>query len=337
LITVLFLWPVQSELQAYFRQGLQDLPRINLIFPPKASPEELLQYAPHADVMVGWRPTLELLTAARNLKLVINPGAGVQHLIPMFRKINQIRPVALANGHGNSYFTAQHAVALLLTLMNRVVAHHNWLAAGKWRTGDDDAASIPLRDKTVGLLGYGAINRRVHRFLSGFDIDFAILRRGHSAVPVSVLTPATWFTPAELDSFLALSDIVMIAIPHTSLTENWICLPELERLGPGGLLVNVARGAIVNEADLFYALKTGLIAGAAIDVWYNYRPAPDAENHLYPYHHPFHELENVVLSPHRGASPFSDLKRWDEVIENIRRVERGENDWLNLVDLDREY
>ena len=83
----------------------------------------------------------------------------------------------LANGHGNTYFTGQHAVALLLALGNKIVPHHNWMAAGQWRKGDKDAASTPLRGRRVGLLGYGAINRKVHCFLAGFELDFAILRR----------------------------------------------------------------------------------------------------------------------------------------------------------------
>jgi phosphoglycerate dehydrogenase-like enzyme len=94
---------------------------------------------------------------------------------------------------------------------------------------------------------------------------------------------------------------------------------------------------VVDEESLYHALENRIIQGAAIDVWYEYRPDEDLKGRKYPYQFPFHTLDKVVLSPHRGASPFDDLKRWDEVIENIRRFSEGRRDFLNVVDLDREY
>ena len=104
---------------------------------------------------LGGRPSIELLQSATNLKLYINPGVGVQHLIEMFLTVKQTRDITLINGHGNTYFTAQSGVALLLSLMNKVIPHHNWMVEGYWRRGDDYEKNIPLRDRTVGLLGYG--------------------------------------------------------------------------------------------------------------------------------------------------------------------------------------
>ena len=93
----------------------------------------------------------------------------------------------------------------------------------------------------------------------------------------------------------------------------------------------------MNEADLFIALKNGVIAGAAIDVWYNYDPSPDIEGRRYPFSYPFHKLQNVVLSPHRAASPLNDLQRWDDVLDNIERAADGNRGFVNLVDLGKEY
>ena len=84
-------------------------------------------------------------------------------------------------------------------------------------------------------------------------------------------------------------------------------------------------------------MKNRTILGAAIDVWYDYKPKEDNFGKKYPFHHPFHQLDNVVLSPHRGASPFDDLKRWDEVIENIRKFSQNRVDFINQVDLDLGY
>ncbi len=327
---------MREELREYLQTGLSGLELINLFFPKDATEEEFLVQAPSMDIVVGWRPSPELLEAAQRLKLFINPGVGVQHLIEPFREINKTRKVVLTNGHGNTYFTAQHAMALLLALTNKIILHHNWMAEGQWRKGDSDAKSIPLRDLKVGLLGYGAVNQKVHRFLSGYNLGFSILKRnwsGHEELP----TKSRKYGPGDLDEFLMNTDILIIAVPQTEDTIGLIGRQELELLGPKGMLVNIARGPIVDEEALYNALVNHTITGAAIDVWYNYQPEPDAQGRKYPSKFPFHELDNVVLSPHRGASPMDDLRRWDEVIENIRRYAEGMNDFINVVQLDRGY
>ncbi|MHA1636784.1 MAG: NAD(P)-dependent oxidoreductase [Candidatus Thorarchaeota archaeon] len=333
---VLFIWEVPLDLRRYLDIGLQDIKDLELIYPSKAEDAEYLKHSSDADIIVGWRPSDGLLDSAKKLRLFINPGAGVQHLIEPFRKVNETREVTLVNGHGNSYFTAQHAVTILLSLMNKVIPHHNWMVAGKWRRGDSDARSTPLRGRKVGLLGYGAVNQQVHKFLSGFEVEFSILKRNWDD-SYKMPTQAQTFTPTDIQVFLSDVDILIIAVPQTPETIGLIGKNELEFLGNEGLLVNMARGVVVDEESLFTALETKTIAGAAIDVWYDYRPEPDKEDRKYPFTKPFHTLDNVVLSPHRGASPMDDLVRWNEVIENISRFTQGRTDFLNIVQLERGY
>jgi phosphoglycerate dehydrogenase-like enzyme len=273
-------------------------------------------------------------------------------------------PLPLANNHGVCPPTAQHAVAMLLALTNQLVPHHAWMREGRWRLGDSAARSVPLRDDvTVGLLGYGAINQLVHRLLTPFHVRFTALKRhwdnAHSESGDLVLLSC--FTPDGLSSFLRTADILVIALPHTPQTEGMLGAEELRLLGADGrerrprpgpavvlpgaagqpteapavsgplgglpLLVNVARGAVIEEAALFAALREGTLAGAALDVWYDYQPPPDAQGRRFPWQdpiaHPFHELPNVLLSPHRAASPLDDLRRWDPVIDNLRRLAQG--------------
>ncbi|MHA1577029.1 MAG: NAD(P)-dependent oxidoreductase, partial [Candidatus Thorarchaeota archaeon] len=309
---------------------------LELLFLDNPIEDEFLKHAKLADIIVGWRPSEDLLNASKKLKLFINPGAGVQHHIDPFRILNETRDVVLVNGHGNSYFTAQHATTLLLTLMNRVIPHHNWMVEGKWRTRDSDARSIPLRWKRIGLLGYGAINQKVHKFLSGFDVDFYALKRKWFD-GISTPTPIRKYNADQIMDFVKEVDILIIAVPQTKETINLIGKEELELLGKDGLLVNMSRGSVVDEEALYTALSTKSIAGAAIDVWYNYQPESDETGKKYPYSQPFHTLDNVVLSPHRGASPMNDLFRWNEVIENITRFAKGKRNFLNQVDLERGY
>ena len=108
-------------------------------------------------------------------------------------------------------------------------------------------------------------------------------------------------------------------------------------LGKNSYLVNIGRGPIIDEESLFEVLREEKIAGAAIDVWYDYQPKEDDEGRKFPSKYPFYLLENVILSPHRGASPMSDLKRWDEQIKNIIRFVKGKKEFLNEVNLDEGY
>ena len=292
-----------------------------------------MSHAAEADVLVGWRPTQDLLVAAEDARYFLTPATGVNATVETFRSANAIRrrPIVLVNSHGNAEATAQHAVALLLSLLNGIVPHHNAMAAGRWRTSDALWRSVPLRGATVGLAGFGAINRRVMALLAGFRPVFVALRRR----PEPIEGVAAVFGPAHVNEFLRRSDMAILALPLTAETEGLIGSEQMAALGPDGFLVNVGRGATVREAALYEALRHGQIAGAALDVWYDYAPESSPDGRRYPSRHPFHELDNVVLSPHRGASSDS-LDRWDDLIEAVRQIDAGREP-ANVVDLNVGY
>ena len=334
---VLFIWKPRKELEDYLRDGLSSVDNLKLIFPEEETEEEYLKLARKANIVVGWRPSREFLETAEKMKLFINPGVGVQHHLEPFRELVKTRDVVLVNGHGNTYFTAQHVVALLLALTNKIVPHHNWMVQGLWRRGDSYGKSKPMRYRNIGLLGYGAVNQKVHKFLSGFNVSFSIYRNSWDGKSEDLPTPVKRYDSGQLEEFLKEVDTLIVAVPQTADTTDLIGRKELELLGEDGLVVNIARGPVINEKALFDVLSNGTIAGAAIDVWYEYQPEPDKEGRKFPYHYPFHELDNVVLSPHRGASPMDDLERWNEVIDNITRFADGRSDFRNVVDLGRGY
>lgn len=343
-ITVLFVIDIPPGLREHLQQSLARLEGVSALLPDSMDEAELANLAPQADIIVGWRIPSVVLQTAEQLELLVFPGVGVQRLVAPLSELNQRRQVngsplvTLVKCVSNTYATAQHAVALLLALMNKVIPHHNWMVEGKWRRGDDYAESIPLRSRHLGLLGYGQVNSKVHRFLSGFDVDFGILKRSWLDKVPELPTEVKRFDQAKLHSFLDWADLLIAAVPETTSTRSMIGASELALLGSEGLLVNIGRGAIIEEAALYTALRDQIIAGAAIDVWYNYRPDDDAHGKKYPFvpEHSFHELNNVVLSPHRAASPVFAPYRWDEVIEHIERYVGGEPA-LHVVDLLEEY
>ena len=339
-VNVVFINEISESVRIYLATNLNDHKNINLIYPAEFSEQSLLKFVSSADVLIGWRPSKILLEKALKLKVFINPGAGIKHLIDLFREITKNREIILVNGHGNSYFVAQHAVALLLSLMSKIIPHHLWMKQGKWRTGDADAASIPLRFRTVGLLGYGAINQKVLKMLSGFNVNFSILKKSWEGFDGNLSSNITKYDPSNLKTFCAEIDTLIIAVPHTTQTENMIGKEELQLLGKGNkmaLVVNVSRGEIIEEQALYEALKNNILAGAAIDVWYKNHPSEDEKGRKFPYDYPFHELDNIVLSPHRGYSPFSDLLRWNEVVENLKRISKRDYKLINTVNLELEY
>lgn len=327
-----------DPLITYLQRGLDGLD-IEIQRPTDDTRETLLRQAEHAHVLIGWGSDLEMLERARNLKLFINPGTGITHHLDNFRKLRAAnRDVVLANGHGNSYAVAQHTVALLLALTNKVIPYH--LKRMEYREPASPQHTVYLKNITVGLLSYGAINSKVHRLLSGFDVKFAACRRSWSDDATTYPTGLEKFTSDQLTAFCQHSDIVINALPHTQHTHELMTMQHWQALGEKGLFVNVGRGATVIEADLYHALKQGVIAGAALEVWWKRGPKPEDEHARHdPYspEHPFHELDNVVMSPHRAADSGGSLDRWDEVIENLKRVHAGRRDYLNVVDLDREY
>ncbi len=337
-INVLFIWDLPQVVRKPLVEQFNNIPQVNFLFAKDYSKnsQELRNLMPKADVIVGWRPSIDLFHIAQKVKLYINPGTGVQRIISMFREVNKTRNVVLVNGHGHAYPCAQHAVAMLLTLINKIIPHHNWLTNGQWRKNDNDAATIPLKSRKIGLLGYGAINSWVHRFLSGFEVNFSAIRKNWDKQTEKLPTPINKFIFSEFHEFLKEIDTLIIAAPLTSQTKGMIKLEELKILGHEGLVVNVGRGAIIDEGSLYKALNETIIAGAAIDVLWNYSPQEDSNGKKYPFSYLFQDLSNVVLSPHRAASPMNDFP-WDEVIENIKRMAEGRNDFLNIVNLEDGY
>ncbi len=186
---------------------------------------------------------------------------------------------------GNHQAVAEHTMALLLAVARAVVSGAIDARRGKWcRRG----VSIPLRGKTLGIVGLGRIGRSVAVRASAFGMRLLACethpdREFAEQYPVELV---------ELDALLAQSDFVTLHAPMTPQTRDLINAGTLKRMKRGSVLVNTARGGLVNEQDLLEALTSGHLAGAGLDVLATEPPPPD---------HPLLALENVVFSPHVAA------------------------------------
>lgn len=326
--SILFIWPPTDELQAYFHAELDDIAEIRFVDSRDEAAAEAA--VPEAEIIVGWGIRESLLAKAVNARLVIVPAIGIDRHLPILRKFPRL---TLLNSRGNAVPTAQHAVALLLAITNHIPHFDARMRAGLWRAFDDEPASILLTGVPAGVLGTGTVGTEILRRLRGFGCRLSACSRSGRALPE--FPDVTVYPASNLHDFLRAIRILMIAVPGTPETTGLIGADEIALLQSDAIIVNVARGPVIDETALYEALRDKRLMAAGIDVWYNYQPET-VDGKRYPASQPFHELPNVVLSPHRGGSPLKRPDRYADVIENIRRYARGD-ELKNRIDLEKGY
>jgi D-3-phosphoglycerate dehydrogenase len=226
----------------------------------------------------------EALAAAQDLKVIARAGVGLDNVDV---KAATERGVMVVNAPtSNIVSAAELAVALMLAAARNVSPAHAALKGGEWKRSK--YTGIELYEKTVGIVGLGRIGVLVAQRLSAFGMNVIAydpyVQAGRAAQMGVRLV--------DLDTLLAEADFMSVHLPKTPETVGLIGAEELARVKPALVLVNAARGGIVDEAALYDALKTGRIAAAGIDVFAR-EPCTDS---------PLFELENVVATPHLGAS-----------------------------------
>jgi phosphoglycerate dehydrogenase-like enzyme len=246
---------------------------------------------------VSGRPSAEDLDAAAGLRMLVIPWAG---LPPTTRVLmRERRGIAVHNLHHNAPATAEMAVGLLIAAARKIVPADRALRAGDWRIRYDPDEGMRLIDRTALVLGHGAIGHRIAHALVPFDMRVMAVRRHASlGVPADAVEV---YGLEKLDELLPQADVLVVALPSTESTRGLLDARRLALLPPGALLVNVARADIVDEDALYEALASGRLAAAGLDVWYRYPQSPEAREETLPANRPFHELDNVVLSPHRAG------------------------------------
>jgi D-3-phosphoglycerate dehydrogenase len=309
--TILILQPIAAELRDIIMAELP--PGFVASFTESDEPAALKAKLADADYVVFWDLGLpaDLLHAAPRLKLAHKWGVGVENIDIDVARARSIQ-VARTPG-GNAIPVAEFAVGLMIAMGRRIVTAHNSMIDGRWAKNEIWRRSIMLSGKTVGIVGLGAIGKEVAKRLSGFGCT--VLYNTRTALPAAEAA-ARGVTYRSLEALLAEADFVCLCCPLTTQTRGMIAAPQLAAMKPGSILVNVARGGIVVEADLVAALRDGPLAGAAIDV---FEPEPpDPAN-------PLLHMDNVIVTPHCASTAFENsaigVRHW---LANIGRVARGE-------------
>lgn len=279
-------------------------------------------------VLVAGDPSESLLDGAALTRVVV-PYAGVGSKL---RQRALQRPhIRVHNSHYNGAMVAQHALALLLACSNRIVSADRAMRRGDWRTDTDERdLGVQLAGGVALLLGYGAIGQALRPLLEALGMEVRAYRRRPQAD-----AGIRQYGQDQLPAALTEADAVIVSLPATPATEGLLGAAELALLKPTALLVNVGRGKVIDEAALYAALARGAFMAAGIDVWYRYPKDRSAER-LFPSAHPFQELDNVVMSPHRG----NDVRDWQlaaarDVLLTLSELAAGRE--RNLVDLSAGY
>jgi D-3-phosphoglycerate dehydrogenase len=268
------------------------------------SPADLIEAARQAEVIIVRAPIpAELFAEAPRLRAAIRHGAGVD-MIPI--EAATAAGVLVANVPGaNARSVAEHIIFCALALARRFPAIDVDLRARGWNPARELAyAGMELSGKTLGLVGFGHIGREVYRLARAFNLAVLVHNpRGRTLPADVVLEP--------LENVLAKSDFLVLCCPLTQATSGLIDYERLNLMKRSAFLINTARGPIVVEADLLRALDSGVIAGAAIDV---FTEQPLAA------HHPFFARRNVLLTPHIAGITQESMQRMglDAARETLR-------------------
>ncbi|WP_104166991.1 phosphoglycerate dehydrogenase [Cryobacterium sp. N22] len=249
----------------------------------------------------------EALAAAPNLKVIARAGVGLDNVDI---KAATAAGVMVVNAPtSNIISAAELTVGHILSLARHIPPAHGALAQGQWKRSK--YTGIELYEKTVGIIGLGRIGALVAARLQAFGVNIIAF----DPYITSARAQQLGVHPVSLDELLAQSDFVTIHMPKTPETTGMISAPQFKLMKPTAYVVNVARGGLIDEADLYTALVDGTIAGAGLDVFVNEPPTGS----------PLLGLDNLISTPHLGASTDeAQEKAGVSVAKSVRLALSGE-------------
>ncbi|MEK9916354.1 MAG: 2-hydroxyacid dehydrogenase [Betaproteobacteria bacterium] len=257
------------------------------------------------------------------LKLIHLPGAGLDAI--NFKSVPD--KVTVCNVFEHEVPISEYVISSILMWTTRIHLQDRLLRKNDW-SGSHlfGPTHQELCGKTIGILGYGRIGKAIASRIKPFGVD--VIACGPRA-PASGVKPDNYYPLSQLSQFLSKSDFLVIAAPLTDETHDLIGNKELTQMKPNSVLINIARGTIVNEKAIFNALKTRAIEGAIIDTWYHY--PENLLDDILPSNYDFSKLENVIMTPHSSAWTDGLILRRNRVIaENLNRLSDG-RELMNVV------
>jgi phosphoglycerate dehydrogenase-like enzyme len=267
---------------------------------------------------LGGPVSSKVLETAKELKLIQTWGMGTDHL-PVEWCLRQGMFVANAGG-ANSIAVAEYTVLLMLACLRKFVPFNQSIRSGEFQGSTEKSGSHELYDKTVGIIGFGNIGRRVAKLCYGFGANIIYFERYF--VPFALRADLK-ARSVSLEQLLAESDIVTLHVPAYSGNRHLIGAKELNAMKRSAYLINTSRGDVIDEEALIRTLNERKITGAGLDV-FDPEP-PDPKN-------PLLTMPNVVVTPHMAGLTEENMKpRCETIWTNVLLVSEGKEP-LNIVD-----
>ncbi len=308
-LTVVYLEPVPADVEAILRERLPAGLRLRV----RGAEEPVAAAIAETDfVLVATTPlTAETLAAAKRLRLIQHQGVGYDKTDVAAAAALGI-PVALCPA-GTSVGVAEHVFLLILALYKQLRTAESALRQGQWLQWELRPNSYEIAGKRLGLVGLGRIGREVAARARAFEAEVLYYDPVRAAPEVEQALGVQAVSFAEL---LAQADILSLHLPLTPQTRHVVGRAELAQMKPTAILINTARGPLVDEAALAEALAAGRLGGAGLDV---FESEPLAAGN------PLLGLPNVVVTPHIAAGTVDALKtKMDACFANMLRVANGE-------------
>jgi D-3-phosphoglycerate dehydrogenase len=272
-------------------EGLSILQRASGLetdYRPEIGPDDLRRILPEYDGLIirsGTKVTADLLSVASRLRVVGRAGIGVDNVD--LAAATERGVIVMNTPEGNAVTTAEHAISLLTSLARRIPQATASMRAGRWEKSK--FSGMELFDRVLGVIGLGNIGsivadraRGLRMRVIAFDPVVSDERAQRLGVEL-----------VSLDELFHRADAISLHVPLTKDTRGMIGRAAFEKMKPGVLVINAARGGIVDEAALLEALQSGRCGGAALDVFEQEPPPAD---------HPLLQRDDVVLTPHLGAA-----------------------------------
>ena len=294
--------PIADLLTGARRARIEAAGRLTVHLGAPESDAVFLERIGDADaLMLGWGLPAEVMEAAPRLELVAFVGIGAGNFVDLERAAARGITVCNAPGYADNT-VAEHALALMLAAARHVGRLDRALRRGRW---EQTLPGVELRGKRLGLVGFGGIGARVAALARGLGMSVRAWTRNPDAARAAEHGIAF----AALDEVLGESDVVSVHVALAPETEKLLDARALALTKPGVILVNTARGEILDEAALHAALVSGHVGAAALDV-YGEEPLPPD--------HPLLDLDNVVLTPHVAYNtPEATHALLDITIDNV--------------------
>lgn len=275
-------------------------------FPARAA---LIRDADIVLVMAAPMPK-ELLAEARRLRLIQKLGAGLDKIDLDFCRGRGIGVARLQAG--NSVPVAEHTILLMLATYRQLPQLDHQTRSGKWDKENARGTHRSLQHKTVGLVGFGAIGKEVAKRLRAFNVKILYYDPIRAGADIEQSLGVTY---ADLDALLHEADIVSLHLPLLPQTKNIIDAGRIAAMKAGAVLINCARGGLVDEAALAEALRAGRLSGAGIDAFSQEPPVGN----------PLLALDNTVVTPHLAGATLDNFAGViARSVENVKAVLRGE-------------